>query len=45
MNVSNPSMQDLEDAMKEKFEKEDACWKASEKALEEAYYKAMEEQI
>ena len=42
MNINNPSMQDLEDAMKEKFEKEDACWKALEKAQEEAYYKAME---
>ncbi len=43
MNITNPSMQDLEDAMKENFEKEDACWKALEKAQEEAYYKTMEE--
>jgi endonuclease V-like protein UPF0215 family len=43
MNINNPSMQDLEDAMKEKFDKEDAYWKALEKAQEEAYYKAMDE--
>lgn len=43
MNINNPSMQDIEDAMKEEFKKEDAYWEAFKKAQEEAYYKAMEE--
>ena len=43
MNVNNPSPQDIEDAINERFEKEDAYWEAYAKTVEEAELKAMEE--
>lgn len=43
MNVNNPSSQDIEDAIAERFEKEDAYWKAYVKTAEEAELKAIEE--
>ena len=43
MNVYDPTPQDIEDALTEHFEKEDAYWKAYEKYQEEEYWKSLEE--
>ena len=43
MNVNNPSPQDIEDAITERFEKEDDYWEAELKAMEESELRTMED--